>query len=335
MGDTDADRPACGMRGVRKLSLRHLRSFVAVAETGSFTLAAARLFQTQSSLTATIRQFEESIGIRLFDRTTRRVELTEDAARFKPVADRLLREFDTAMGDLQAISTSQKGHVRIAAIPSVIFHVLMPALASFRRAYPGITVSVRDGSTEKIERIVLDGEVDFGICGRFSAYPELDYVPIVRDRFGVIFPNDHPMAQLEGELAWSDLAAHDYIALSDDSGNSTFLKAHPELVLAQRLEPHDQASSTTSLYAMLGLGGKVSVLPALAAQAEPLASFRFRMLHEPVISREVCLITRHVRSFSANTQRILDVLKATVRALPSLEGVQVVQVVQDGPGAPP
>jgi DNA-binding transcriptional LysR family regulator len=307
-----------------KISLRHLRCFVAVADTGSFTLAAARLFHTQSSLTATIQQFEEAVGLKLFDRTTRRVLLTEDAVRFKAVADRILRDFDNAIGDLQAIAKSHRGHVRIAAAPSMIVHILTPALAAFRRAYPDITISVRDGSSDKIERVVLDGEVDFGIASRLNNYPELDYVPIVTDAFGVIFPNDHPLACTNGPIRWSELSAYEYIALTTDTGIGAFLEAYPELGLHEKANPYDHASSTTSLYAMLSLGGKISVLPALAAQAGPLKEFKFRELCEPTITREICLITRQMRSFSANMQRMLEVLMTTIKEADHLYGATAV-----------
>ncbi len=307
-----------------KISLRHLRSFIAVAETGSFTLAAARLFQTQSSLTATIQQFEEAVGLKLFDRTTRRVALTEDAVRFKTVADRVLRDFDNAIADLQAIAKGKRGHVRIGAAPSMIVHVLTPALAAFRRAYPDISISVRDGGSDKIERVVLDGEVDFGIASRLNNYPDLDYVPILTDPFGVIFPNDHPLACTNGPIKWADLSAYEYIALTTDTGIGAFLDAYPELGLHKKANPYDHASSTTSLYAMLSLGGKISVLPALAADAGPLKEFKFRELCEPTITREICLITRHLRSFSANTQRILEVLMETIKEADHLNGAQAI-----------
>ncbi|MET0221499.1 MAG: LysR family transcriptional regulator, partial [Tardiphaga sp.] len=171
-----------------RISLRHLRCFVAVAETGSFTLAASRLFQTQSSLTATIQQLELSVGLKLFDRTTRRVELTREAAWFKGVAERVLREFDNAIGDLQAVARSQQGHIRIAAAPSMMTHVLGPTLVSFRKSYPAISISVTDGGSDKIERAILNGEMDFGIASRLNSFPDLDYVPILSDPYGVVFP---------------------------------------------------------------------------------------------------------------------------------------------------
>ena len=311
---------------MRRLSLRHLRAFVAVAETGSFTLAAARIFQTQSALTATIRQFEESVGIKLFDRTTRRVELTDDAIRFKPVADRILRDFDAAMGDLQAISTGHQGRITIAAIPSVIAHVLVPALAELRRSHPGIDVSVFDGGTERIERMVLDGEVDFGICGRHANYPELNYQPLVRDCLGIVCPPDHPLAACEPAVAWRELAAHDYTSLTESAGTAWMLEAHPELTADRQPVPRSSASSVTTLRALLDLGGRYSVLPALAARSDPMTAFVFRPLDGPRVTREVCLLTRNLRTVSGNTRRILSSLVTSLGLLAGTEGVEILDL---------
>lgn len=306
---------------MKRITLRHLRSFVAVAETGSFTLAATRLFVTQSSLTATIRQFEEDVGVVLFDRTSRRVAMTEDAVRFKPVAERVLREFDNAVGDLAAVATSQKGHVRIAAAPSMIVHLLTPALSAFRREFPDITISVRDGGSDKIEKVVLDGEVDFGLASRLNGYEELNYVPILTDNFGAVFPPNHELARESGPLRWSELGKYDLITLTNDTGIGAFLDNYPDLGLKDKSQPHDRASSTNALFAMLTIGGqKVSVLPALAAQAGELRSFQFRELVEPTISREICLITRHLRSFSPTTRRILKALREATAEAEHLNG---------------
>jgi len=98
------------------------------------------------------------------------------------------------------------------------------------------------------------------------------------------------------------------------------LESYPGLGLSDRGGSYDRASSTTALYALLKLGGKVSVLPSLAAHAESLAGFQFRELHNPKISREICLITRQLRSMSPNTQRILDTLMSTLKAADHLYG---------------
>ena len=88
-----------------RVTLKHLRAFVAVAETGSFTLGAARLCVTQSALTAVIQQFEAAVAQKMFDRSTRRVDLTRQAEQFLPEAQRVLRAFDNAVGDLMDLSS--------------------------------------------------------------------------------------------------------------------------------------------------------------------------------------------------------------------------------------
>lgn len=306
-----------------RISLRHLRCFSAVAETGSFTLAAQRLFQTQSSLTATIKQLEEATDVRLFDRTTRRVELTKDAIWFKVVADRILRDFDNAINDLQAVSKGQRGHIKIAAAPSMMTHVLTPTLLAFRKSFPDIAISVYDEGSDKIERSVLEGEKDFGLSSRLNNFPDLDYTPVLADPFGAIFPADHPLAAHKGPLKWSDLTPHEYAGLTKDTGIGALLENYPELGLVDRGESFDHASSTTSLYALLKLGGRISVLPSLAAHSDPLTEFHFRELTEPRIEREVCLITRHLRSISPGTQRFLDTLMQTVKSSAPMFGTRV------------
>ncbi|MFA4914972.1 MAG: LysR family transcriptional regulator, partial [Burkholderiaceae bacterium] len=123
----------------RNTSLRHFRAFVAVANAGSFTIAAKELFLTQSALTATIQQFEEAVGFKLFDRSTRRVVMTHEAQRFKPQAEHILRQFDSAVADLESLAQGRRGHVRIAAAASVTHYFLGHAIAGMRADYPDIT----------------------------------------------------------------------------------------------------------------------------------------------------------------------------------------------------
>lgn len=314
-----------------RITLQHLRCFLAVAETKSFTVAASRLFVTQSSLTAAIKQFEDRLGLKLFDRTTRRVQLTETALRFMPVAHRILRDFDTAVEDLRAVAASKKGHLKLAAVPSAVRHILIPALRAFRARYPDITVFVRDGSADKIEHAVLEGEVDFGLCGRSNAFPELEYRPLVNDRFGVIFLEGHGLGAIKRRVKWSDLEAHGQVTLTSDTDTGALLRTHPHLEGSHTSADSDAASSTSSLLAMLTLGGKVAVVPALAAQSELTKGYRFRLLHEPEISRELCLVTRPVRSLAAHTTRLLDLMILALADLPNLRGVTVVQGPQPHP----
>jgi DNA-binding transcriptional LysR family regulator len=297
---------------LRNVTLRHLRCFVEVANTGSFTVASQRLFLTQSSLTATIQQFEEAVGMKLFDRNTRRVVMTSEATRFKVEADKILNHFDSALGDLQALAHGEQGHIRIAAAASVIELLLVRAIRTFRVSYPAVTFSLRDAGAEEVEQMVYGGAVDFAVTSKHRGHDELIYTPLLHDRYGVVCRGDYPLAQGKGPLSWDKLPNAGFVAFSDDTGIGTFLRQQEG---GRHLyEGHyDEVSSTTSLYAVLQAGGCYSILPALAANLGEFRELAFRELRAPVLKRQICLITRRLRSLSPSSQRILDVLGQTIR----------------------
>ena len=304
----------------RTVTIRHLRCFLAVADSGSFTVASNRMFLTQSSLTATIQQFEEAIGLKLFDRTTRRVVMTEDARRFHGEAEKIIKEFDAAIGDLKALAQSQQGHIRIAAAASIIYQFLTRAIPVFRQSYPNVTISLRDAGSEQVERMLLNGDLDFAITSRHKGYPDLDYTPLIEDRYGVLCMPQYRLGQAATPLRWGDLPPHDYVAFSADTGIGSFLAANAAFS-PLFATPHDEVSSTTSLYPVLGLGDRYSIVPALAARAEDFPDLRFRELTGPVLTRKICLITRRLRSRSPSARRIMDILLETFHTTPLPPGV--------------
>ncbi|MBV7481454.1 LysR family transcriptional regulator [Bordetella sp. BOR01] len=306
------------------ITLRHLRSFVAVADTGSFTRAAERLFLTQSSLSSTIHQLEADIGIKLFDRTTRSVTLTPAAHHLHQRSAALLQQFDAVVSDLKAVALQQQGHVRIAAAPSVLVWLLIPALPRFQDKYPQVTLSIREGGSAEIERRVRDGEVDFGLTSRLSNYAELDYSPLFRDRYGVACSNDHPLAVVPGPVRWSQVSAYrdDLVGLASDTQvGSVHRRTLQQFDLAEHRE---EVSSSASLYPMLQLGRRISILPMLTAQTHQLDSLKFLFLDEPAIYRELFLVTRRLRSMSSTAQGLLQALSITLREQTLPDGVELV-----------
>ena len=148
---------------------------------------------------------------------------------------------------------------------------------------------------------------------------------MLADTFGVVVPKDHPLAKRSGKLTWSELSKFEYIGLTSDTGIGATLAAQRELGLAQIAEEDfDHASSTNSLYALLKLGGKFSVLPSLAAHTDPLSEFEFRELSEPKVEREICLITRQLRSHSPTTMRMLETLISTIKNGLQVKGVRII-----------
>jgi len=290
------------------------------------------MFLTQSSLTATIQQFEEAIGLKLFDRTTRRVVMTEEGVRFRAEAEKILKEFDAAIGDLKALAQSQQGHIRIAAAASVIYRFLTRAIPVFRQSYPNVTISLRDAGSAQVEQMLLNGDLDFAITSKHKGYADLDYTPLLEDNYGVMCLPGFHLAQRAGPLRWSDLPPEGYVAFSADTGIGTFLAKNAAFSPAFA-GPRDEVSSTTSLYPLLTLGGRYSIVPALAARPTDYPELTFRELTDPVLTRTICLITRRLRSLSPSSRRIVKILMDTFEQAQLPAGVCVSRPAALAPGA--
>lgn len=297
-------------RMIKNVSLRHLRCFLAVAEAGSFTNAAHRLSVTQSTLTATIRQLEEAVGVRMFDRTTRKVAMTQEAERFKPEAERLLAQFSGALSDLQAFSEGRQGHIRIAAAASIIEFFLIDAIRIFRESYPLITFSIRDAGAELVERLVSRGEIDFAITSPYKGLDDLSYTPLLEDDYGIVCNPTHPLARRKSPPRWADLMAEGYVGFTADTGIGSYLREHagcPALFQGNV----DEISSSTSLHLVLKTGPCYSILPALSAGTSEFSPYVFHVL-EPRLSRRICLITRPFRSLSPSARAFLKIIQGMI-----------------------
>jgi len=283
------------------IGIRHLQAFIEVARCGSFTRAAEHLFLTQSALTATIKQLEQDAGLVLFDRTTRRVVLSAEGERFLPVAERLLSDFTAALTDLRA---------RVAGSPSVVTRLLPAALLQFRTRFPSIQVNIRDESAGSLEQRVLNNEVDFAVAGNHSQQPELEYAPLLRDRYGLVVPSDHPLAR-HTQLSWQAIPDDHLLLLSQDTGIRAQLARFSQRgdipIRLDRVQI--EVSNPATMAALISQGLGISLLPALAADVHSFAGLVFIPLHEPEIEREICIITRKGRALSPAAAALLDTLR--------------------------
>ena len=145
------------------MELRHLRYFVAVAEELNFTRAAARLHIGQPPLSMQIRALEDEIGVRLFERTQRRVTLTVAGERLLLHARTILSAVDDAVTDAQRAGRGEVGELRIGFTSSLPFTDLLPdALQAYRRCYPAVRLQLREMFTPRQFEAIARGELDVG-----------------------------------------------------------------------------------------------------------------------------------------------------------------------------
>ena len=291
------------------ITLKHLRAFVEVARQGSFTRAAGALFVSQPALTVIINQFEEFSGLRLFDRTTRRVWLTKDGRDFLPSAERVVEEFDAAVLGLSAVAERRRGRVTLATLPSVAIRLLPGILKKFTERHPAISVHLHDSNASGVQRRVERGEVDFGIASRWEDNAELRFEALLRDRFGLVCRPDHPLAKSGEPLAWSELAGYPFLGLARDTGIWPLLNGIDGLPDSVR-RPLYEVANIATLEGMLQAGLGITVLPELALPRAHAPALMFRPLVGPALRREICVIRRHGRSLSPAAQRMLELIQA-------------------------
>jgi DNA-binding transcriptional LysR family regulator len=143
--------------------LADLRAFLAVADLGSFKAASAAIHLSQSALSRRIDKLETALGVLLFERTTRKVELTTVGRSFVPKARSVLNELDSALLGISDVAERISGEVTIACVPSAVAYFLPDVMRTYHRKYPGIRIRVIDESSFEILLNVVRGEADFGL----------------------------------------------------------------------------------------------------------------------------------------------------------------------------
>ncbi|MFM0032457.1 LysR substrate-binding domain-containing protein [Paraburkholderia madseniana] len=309
-------------RASKRLSIRHIRSFVAVAKHRSLTRAAESLFVTQSALSLTIQHLEDDLGLLLFDRSTRRLDLTQAGQEFLPSAERLLLDFDSSIRDMRALGKRERGKVGVAAVPSVMALLLPEAVATYIDAFPDIDIYLREDNSEAVQQRVSNGDVDFGICSPWEPDAELVFEPLFEDCFGVVFAPHHPLAASAGELSWEEVAEYRIIGFSPDLGMQHQLSRTAGLSQEVR-EPRYRVSNTSTIETLLTRGLGVSVMSALAARRAPLDRLSLRLLSKPILTRTVGVVRRQGKSPSPAAATMLEHIHRTVPQLARFPGVRV------------
>ncbi|QXW17351.1 LysR family transcriptional regulator [Comamonas aquatica] len=301
------------------LSLRQLRAFDEVARQGAFAPAARELCLTQSALSESIRQLEEAVGMRLFDRTTRTVGLTSAGQAFLQdvrQAFEMLEQGVQHLGDLAAL---RRGKVRIAAAPSVLAVLLLPVLPQLRVQHPGIEVELTEDSAEGIAQRVHDGRVDFGVGAAHPAGAELLTQPLLSDRMGLVACADEPLLH-RPTLQAADLAHLPFVGLTTDTAISQLLAAAPGMP-ANVLQTPLRVSNPALLFDAVRQGLGVSLIPALTAQHPARGALGFRVLDTPQIVRRTLLIQRPRRALSPAAQLLCNALRQQVLQLAQQPGM--------------
>lgn len=288
------------------LSTRQLEAFVNLAQLKSFTRAARLSHLSQPAFSALIRALEHSVGARLFDRTTRSVELTAEGAVFIDAARRLLQDAERAFADISDHSARRRGRVALAVLPSLAAGWLPPLLANFHAAHPGIELDVADVLSEACIQRVQSGRADFALASTRAHSAELQAEAFCSDDFHVVCRHDHALAR-KRQLSLADLAPHAIVQLARSSSVRQYLEAAIYPAQLHTVMELDQLSTVAGMV-RAGLG--LSVVPTLTLFHFEDPALVVKPLHAPGLKRQIFVVRRRDRSLSTAAQALYETLLA-------------------------
>ena len=174
-----------------QLELRHLKYFLAVAEDLHFRKAAERLYISQPGLSRQIRQMEEDLGIKLFERHNRKVRLTKAGEYLQKELTRNLNNLDRIISYAKLINDGMNGELRLGYVGSAMQKIIPELLLRFSQKYPNVTFSLNEMENNQQIHSLLNEEIDIGFV-RVERVPRgLEIHPLFEDTFSLVLPEDH------------------------------------------------------------------------------------------------------------------------------------------------
>lgn len=276
------------------IKIETLRCFCTVVQSGNLTEAADRLGRTQSAVSMTLKQLEGHLGRKLFE-GERKNRLSPLGEQVFELALRQVRQFDQAVGDIEAVASAEQGLLRIASVPSVAALVFPRVLRHLTQRFPGAKVDLRDTDTQQILDALVEGKADIGIASGHHALNGFHTKPLLQDRFGLVCAADHPLIRQVEPPSIADLGTVPFIrnSLCDLITSPRFHEAIDQADITIR--------NTHSLITMVRTGNWATVLPQTVAEFIPEAT-AFREIKDLPDQRQVFLYVKERSRFPELTE---------------------------------
>jgi DNA-binding transcriptional LysR family regulator len=290
------------------LGSRQLLAVLAIADYGSFIAAAAFLKTSQPALTRTIQRIEDVLGVSLFERTTRRVQLTTAGREFVAVAERVLNDLRISVRSMRELAEQQRGQVIVAAIESVATGVLPRIIAEYHIARPAIELHVREGVHGAVLEDIRSGVADLGVTYVDELPDTIAMVPLGREVFHAVMPRQHRLAPSQG-VSLQQITREPLVSLTHDSRTRRTIDAaaSKQGITLQHAVTVTQLATVMSLV-RAGLG--VAIVPAGAIVGFNTDGLKTLPIIGPTLSRNLGLITLEERELAPAAIGILTLIRS-------------------------
>jgi len=296
-----------------QLTIQELEAFVAVAETLNFRAAAARCCVSQPALSHTIASAEAKLGTRLFDRNTRRVELTSSGRELLPIARRIVFELRDSLSDLSEFVAGRKGRFAIASLPALAASILPRPMHAFLQSHPGVSIALQSVSAADVLNMVLEGTAHIGVSSlppgdAGAADSPFHFIPFIEDKL-VLICAEHDELARRASVSWEVFTERPTIA----NGPASSLRPLVDRVFADKrlaIEPRYESMNLSVTAGMVAAGLGISVLPTLGRHLINPEGLAFLPLVDPVVSRNIGVITRKGRSLTGPARAFIQAFLA-------------------------
>src|SRR5271170_5519360 len=249
----------------QEIEIRHLRYFLAVAETLHFSKAAAHLKMAQPPLSQQIRSLERILGYALFQRTTRGVRLTRVGEFFRERARNTVTKLQDDVEMARRLGSGQEGVLTVGFSGSVMLTTLPKAIERYRRVYPKIELRLRELVTAEQIPSLLDGTLDLGFLRDGEPREGLSIEPILRERFIAVLPSRHRLAK-RATIRPSDLRNEPFVFFARRMGPLAFDRTSA-VCEAEGFRPNvvQEAPQWPTVVRLVAAGSGISLVPACVA----------------------------------------------------------------------
>jgi LysR family carnitine catabolism transcriptional activator len=287
------------------LSQRQLQLFLTTAETLNLSRASERVHLSQPALSRALQALEAQLGVTLFHRSTRHIELSADGRRFLPHAKRLLDDLQQAVAELRGREAGVAGRVTGMVGTAFGCSVLPGALRLLAERHPAVKVQLTDANSGAITAAAVAGDVDLGIGSVLGPAPGLQLQPLLSAALGLVW--NRAAHRVPARPTPRAAAGLPLIKESEDTSIMQLLRAHGS-AWAQTMEGGIETSSLALQLALVQAGLGVSVISALGASHPQAAGLGFAPF-SPAIERHVQLMWRRDRPLRPAARALAQALQ--------------------------
>jgi DNA-binding transcriptional LysR family regulator len=299
------------------LSSRELQAVCTLAEHGSFMAASLTLSVSQPALTRTVQRVEHAVGLELFRRTTRRVEVTPAGHEFIALANRILADLRISFENMREISDEQRGQLIVSAVMSVAYTQLPSIVARYRESRARIEIQLREGVHGTVLEDVRSGVADLGVTYVDEVPGEFSCIPLGREAFHVVMPRGHPLL-VRKRVTLVQVAGYAMVSLPKEAQTRRLLDGLAStagLTLQHAVTVNQFATVMQCVHAGVGL----AIVPGGAIPAALSAGLTSRPLTQPALSRSMGVVLLKDRGLTPSARGFLSHLQeqwaATAKAV--------------------